>query len=94
MSADGYNYLVSLDDRSSRIRRESATPVAEQVAADLERDITSHAIPPDTRLPSEPELASQYGVARETARRAIALLRERGHVVTVHGRGSFTVPDR
>jgi DNA-binding GntR family transcriptional regulator len=42
---------------------------------------------PDTRLPSEAELAVQYGVARVTVRRAIALLRERGKVVTVHGRG-------
>jgi Bacterial regulatory proteins, gntR family len=38
------------------------------------------------------ELAEQYGVARVTVRRAIALLRERGKVVTVHGRGSYVTP--
>jgi DNA-binding GntR family transcriptional regulator len=66
--------------------------VAEQVANDLETDIDSGQIPADTRLPSEIELAAQYGVARMTVRRAIAQLRDRGKVITVHGRGSFTVP--
>jgi GntR family transcriptional regulator len=66
--------------------------VAEQVANDLESDITARRIDPDTKLPSEQELAGQYGVARMTVRRAIAQLRERGKVITVHGRGSFTMP--
>jgi DNA-binding GntR family transcriptional regulator len=35
------------------------------------------------------ELAQQYGVSRVSVRRAIALLRDRGKVVTVHGRGSY-----
>jgi DNA-binding GntR family transcriptional regulator len=45
---------------------------------------------PDTRLPTELELAEQYGVSRVTVRRAIAVLRDRGKVVTVHGRGTYT----
>jgi DNA-binding GntR family transcriptional regulator len=67
--------------------------VTVQVAADLEADIDGRRLAPDTRLPSEAELAIQYGVARVTVRRAIALLRERGKVVTVHGRGSYVTPD-
>jgi DNA-binding GntR family transcriptional regulator len=31
----------------------------------------------------------QYGVSRVTIRRVIALLRDRGKVVTVHGRGTY-----
>lgn len=83
---------MSLDDRSGRIKHDSATPVSAQVAADIEGEIDSGRLAPDTRLPSEAELAGQYGVARVTVRRAIEMLRERGKVVTVHGRGSFVTP--
>lgn len=84
--------IMSLDDRSGRIKHDSATQVSVQVAADIEADIDAGRLAPDTRLPSEAELATQYGVARVTVRRAIELLRERGKVVTVHGRGSFVTP--
>ena len=84
--------IMSLEDRSARIRRDSAVSVTAQVARDLEAEIDSGALPPDTRLPSEAELAEQYGVARITVRSAIAVLRDAGKVVTVHGRGSFTAP--
>jgi GntR family transcriptional regulator len=81
--------IMSLDDRSGRINHDSATTVTEQVAADIEADIDSMTAP-DTRLPTELELAEQYGVSRVTVRRAIAVLRDRGKVVTVHGRGTYT----
>jgi GntR family transcriptional regulator len=84
---------VSLDDRSARINHVSATSVPAQVAADIEADIDAGRRAPDTRLPSEAELAVQYGVARVSVRRAMELLRERGKVVTVHGRGSFVTPE-
>ncbi len=41
------------------------------------------------RLPAERDLAAEYGVAYDTIRRATALLRERGLIQTVHGRGTF-----
>jgi len=63
--------------------------VSVQVATDIEADIDAGKLSPDTRLPSEAELSQQYGVARVTVRRAIAQLRERGKVVTVHGRGTY-----
>lgn len=80
---------MSLDDRSSRIKHDSAKPVPAQVAADIEADIDAGRLAPDTRLPSEVELAAQYGVARVSVRRAMELLRERGKVVTFHGRGTY-----
>jgi len=39
--------------------------------------------------PSEKELVDTFGVARTTARSAIAWLREQGAVRTVAGRGSY-----
>jgi DNA-binding GntR family transcriptional regulator len=83
---------ISLDDRYDRIRHDSFVPVATQVARDIERDIGAGRLAPDTRLPSEAELAQQYGVARMTVRRAVAQLRDKGLVITVHGRGSFVAP--
>jgi GntR family transcriptional regulator len=80
--------VMALEDRAARIRHDSATPVTVQVAADID----AGRLAPDTRLPSEAELAEQYAVARVTVRRAIALLRDRGKVVTVHGRGSYVTP--
>lgn len=67
-------------------------PVATQVAQDIEKDIGTGRLAPGIRLPNEVELAQQYGVARMTVRRAVAQLRDRGLVITVHGRGSFVAP--
>lgn len=80
---------MSLDDRSARINHGSAVPVSVQVAADIQADIDAGKLAPDTRLPSEAELSQQYGVARVTVRRAMEQLRQRGKVVTVHGRGTY-----
>lgn len=44
---------------------------------------------PGARLPSERDLAAEYGVAYMTVRRAMARLREQGWVETVHGKGTF-----
>jgi DNA-binding GntR family transcriptional regulator len=45
------------------------------------------------RMPAERALAEEYEVSYGTVRRAIAILRERGLVRSVHGRGTF-VSDR
>ncbi|XKK63698.1 winged helix-turn-helix domain-containing protein [Streptomyces sp. ARC32] len=44
---------------------------------------------PGARLPAERDLAAEYGVAYLTVRRAAQVLRERGLIVTVHGKGTF-----
>jgi DNA-binding GntR family transcriptional regulator len=61
--------------------------VADQVAA----RIASGELAPGARLPAERELAVEYGVSYDTIRRASALLRERGLIETVHGRGTFVI---
>ena len=58
-----------------------------QLADDLARKIGSGEL--TGRLPAERDLASEYGVAYGTVRRAMELLRERGLVESVHGRGTF-----
>lgn len=48
---------------------------------------------PGARLPAERDLAQEYGVAYMTVRRAAVVLRERGLIVTVHGKGTFVAED-
>jgi GntR family transcriptional regulator len=65
------------------------TPVYVRVADWIESRITSGELKPGARLPPEREMASDFGVAYDTVRRAAALLRERGLIITVHGRGTY-----
>ena len=60
-----------------------------QLAARLRDDILSGRLKPGQRLPSETDLQQQYGVARLTARRAVAVLRAEGLVVVHIGHGVF-----
>ena len=64
-------------------------PPYRQIAAILRRRIESGQYQPDTRIPTESELVEAYEVARTTARRAIAVLREEGLIYTVPQRGSY-----
>ncbi|WP_408008097.1 GntR family transcriptional regulator [Pseudalkalibacillus sp. A8] len=45
--------------------------------------------PPDSKLPTEPELAKVFGVSRMTLRHALSLLQEDGLVKNIHGKGNF-----
>jgi DNA-binding GntR family transcriptional regulator len=73
---------------------QSATPVYVQVADILRARIESGQLVPDRPVPSESQLQQEFGVARGTARKAIAVLRDQGFVVTVKGRGSYVSPGR
>lgn len=43
-------------------------------------------------LPSERELADKYDVSRDTVRKAVRYLEERGLIYSDHGRGTFVAP--
>lgn len=43
----------------------------------------------DSKLPTETELAKEFGVSRMTLRQAISLLQDDGLVKSVHGKGNF-----
>lgn len=59
-------------------------PVYMRIAEEL-RD----AYEPGGRLPSTPQLAEQWGVAKETVRAALDVLKQEGIVVSWQGRGTF-----
>jgi DNA-binding GntR family transcriptional regulator len=61
-----------------------------QVANDVERRINEGEI--TAKLPSERSMAEEYQTAYTTVRRAMEVLRERGVIITRHGRGTFVKP--
>lgn len=63
-----------------------------QIAAILRAAIESGEIPPGRPIPSQRAICERYGVARGTADKARALLREAGLVRTSPGLGLFVVP--
>lgn len=68
-----------------------AVPRYLQLADILEAEIRSGVLPAGRAMPSEATLQQRYGLARQTCRKAVAVLRDRGLVVTVRGLGSFVV---
>ncbi|MGH3067264.1 MAG: GntR family transcriptional regulator [Streptosporangiaceae bacterium] len=64
-------------------------PRYRQIAEILAGRIESGKLEPDRPIPSEAQIQQEFGVARETARKAVGILRERGLVVTVPGMGTY-----
>lgn len=64
-----------------------------EIAEDLERRIRDEEWRPEPPLPSEQRFAQHYDVSVSTVRRAIAILRERGMLVTVPGKGTYLACD-
>lgn len=52
-------------------------------------EIAAGHLPPDSRLPSEPELCVLYNTRRHSLRRALAALVAEGKLRVEHGRGTF-----
>lgn len=63
-----------------------------RIVADLRAQILDGRRAPGERLPSEHELAEEYKTSRPTVRRAVAVLKAEGLVVTEQGRGAFVRP--
>lgn len=64
-------------------------PPYQQVANALRAAILTRTFQPGDKLPSGPDLARRYGVARMTIQQAIRLLREEGLVVSRQGSGVY-----
>ncbi len=69
---------------------DAPTPLYYQVADILRAQITNGTM--TGRVPSAATIAQQYEVAKGTAERALAILREEGLIRSVMGRGHFVVP--
>ncbi|MBF9132627.1 GntR family transcriptional regulator [Plantactinospora sp. S1510] len=60
-----------------------------EIAQELREAIRSKSLPPGSPLPSETDVVKRWGVARVTARRALAALEAENLIETVPGRGRF-----
>ena len=69
-----------------RVERES---LSRKVSSQLEDAIVSGDLDPDSRLPSEQELAGQLGVSRNVVREALRSLEERGLITIRTGSGAY-----
>ena len=73
-------------------QREQRQPPSRTIAEAIRSQIESGELPPGAQLPSERDLASAYGTARNTAREAVRILADAGLVITDQGKGSFVRP--
>jgi DNA-binding GntR family transcriptional regulator len=62
-------------------------PITQRISADLRRQIQEGTFGPGALMPSEPEVARQYGVSRQTARIALQALEQEGLVIVRPRRG-------
>jgi DNA-binding transcriptional regulator YhcF (GntR family) len=62
---------------------------SQQIASKLRAAILTRKLAPGDRLPSQPELAARYGVARETVKRALDVLRSERLIISRQGSGAF-----
>jgi GntR family transcriptional regulator len=76
----------------SQDQREERTLPSRTIAEAIRSQIESGELPPGAQLPSERDLASAYGTARNTAREAVRILSDAGLVITDQGKGSFVRP--
>ncbi len=67
-------------------------PVYAYIKRELKNQIENGELPEGGRVPSELELARQYGVSRNPTRQALRDLELEGYIVRVPGRGSFVAP--
>lgn len=68
------------------------TPLYVQVAQIIAERIRRGELKPEYPIPSEKQIEDEFGVSRVTARKAVAVLREWGLVVTMPARGTFVLP--
>jgi GntR family transcriptional regulator len=87
--------LLTCSDTVGIMEYDPLAPVPRyrQIAAIIKERIERGDLQPQRPVPSETQIEAEFGVARATARRAIAVLREQGLVVTVPGLGTYVRPE-
>jgi GntR family histidine utilization transcriptional repressor len=72
----------------------SPQPIYQKVKEFIERQISSGAWQPDMKIPSENQFVKTLGISRMTVHRALRELSADGHLVRLHGVGTFVAPPK
>jgi DNA-binding GntR family transcriptional regulator len=83
-----------MDDQfgpDDKIKHAHIVPPYRQLAAILRARIARGDYPTDAPIPSEVRLGQEFGVGRDTVRRAERLLADEGLLIIAHGRGVYVV---
>jgi len=78
-----------MGDDADALDRSSFIPLYYQLQELLKEQIESGEWRPGDQLPSEPQLASRFGVSRVVVRQALAILQDDGQILRAQGRGTF-----
>lgn len=90
MASQRYRERVSKNlDFLGHLDPDDPKQASQQIANKLRAAILTRRLAPGDKLPSQPELAARYGVARETVKRALDVLRAERLIVTRQGSGAF-----
>ena len=68
-------------------------PLYMQIVTEMKNNISGQQWKPGTQLPTEFELAEQYGVSRPTLRNAMALLESEGYIIRKKFSGTVVAPE-
>jgi GntR family phosphonate transport system transcriptional regulator len=82
-----------MSEDTSKTDPARAPPLWRQIAATLAREIEADGLAPGTRLPTEAEFSTRFGVNRHTIRRAVDTLVRSGQVRVEQGKGAFVADD-
>ncbi|MCM8750203.1 FadR family transcriptional regulator [Thermomicrobiaceae bacterium CFH 74404] len=80
------------DSQSGTYRPVNQARLHEGVVQQITQQIVSGALQPGMALPTEPELARQFGVSRTVIREAVRVLASKGLITVRHGSGMWVQP--
>lgn len=83
------NTSTFVTSRKELLDRTSPLPAYQQIANDIVLRISQQEWQIDDKLPSEAELAADYGVSRVTLRQAMGQLEQEGIIARFQGKGAF-----
>lgn len=84
---------MPIDASDLELRPSGATPLFEQLYLQIRAKLLSGEWEPDTKLPTEADLAIALGLSRGTSTRAYSMLKADGLVVWSKGKGIFSSDD-